>query len=80
MLTAEQYVRANGLMCREYEFCDECPFKTVVEESGEVFDSCCDFKLRYPAEAVKLVHLWWSKNRHRFPEFERKTDREEDIT
>lgn len=80
MLTAEQYVRAHGLMCREYEFCDGCPFNTVVEESGEVFDNCCDFKFRYPAEAVKLVHLWWNENRHRFPEFERKTDREEDIT
>lgn len=74
MLAAEQYVRVHGLMCREYEFCDGCPLRTAAEESGEVFECCIDFKVRYPAEAVKLVHLWWNENRHRYPQYERKTD------
>lgn len=74
MLTAEQCVRAHGLMCREYEFCDGCPLRTAAKESGKVFDDCVDFQVRYPAEAVKLVHLWWNENRHRYPQYERKTD------
>lgn len=75
MLTAEQYARIEKLMCNDRHLCLGCPLRYERIGCG-----CEQFTVAYPAEAVKLVHLWWNENRHRFPEFERKTDREEDIT
>ncbi len=70
MLTAEQYARAKELMCKNYPVCTKCPLYGHNDDEffGERI-SCQKFVVKYPAEAVKLVHLWWLENKHRFPEY-----------
>lgn len=71
MLTAEQYARIQPLMCmKNIGACSQCPFYNHADENGENI-GCNDFALQYPAEAVKLVYLWWNENRHRYPQYYR---------
>lgn len=66
MLTAEQYARVQIQMCMAYvSSCKNCPFQNHTDETGKKID-CVDFTLYSPAEAVKLVELWWEENRHRY--------------
>ena len=73
MLTAETYARAKGLMCESCRCCEECPLYGHQDERGNLL--CCHkFCVAYPAEAVKIVHIWWDENKHKFPQYERKGD------
>lgn len=71
--TAEWFARTHALMCRNYDGCFGCQLCTNTDETGKVI-GCTDFRMRYPAEAVKIVEMWWIKNRERFPEYVRKSD------
>lgn len=42
----------------------------TVDELRDVL-ACALFVIKYPAEAVKLVELWWEENRHRYPQYYR---------
>lgn len=73
MLTAELYARAKELMCACAESCAKCPIMeassktiTLSDEPRDVL-ACEVFVIKYPAEAVKLVELWWEENKHRCP-------------
>lgn len=69
--TAEWFARAQATMCRDHDVCLGCPLCSNTDETGEVF-GCSDFRMRYPAEAVKIVEIWWIENRERFPEYVRR--------
>lgn len=72
MFTAEQYARAKELMCKRYSICNKCPLygHTDDEFFGERI-SCQKFVVRYPAEAVKRVELWWMENKKDYPAYQR---------
>lgn len=72
MLTAEQYARVFMLFCQDHS-CGGCPLNVRTEISDCA--GCSDFSVRYPAEAVKIVHLWWEENRKRYPEYDRRKDK-----
>lgn len=63
MLTAEQYARVFMLFCQAHP-CGQCPLnlKTGISDRR----SCSDYSVDYPAEAVKIVELWWNENKHRY--------------
>lgn len=77
MLSAELYARAKELICASAESCAKCPIMDVackkITPSDEPRDvlACALFVIKYPAEAVKLVELWWEENRHRYPQYYR---------
>lgn len=65
MFTAEQYARVKELMCKRYSICTKCPLH------GHEEMSCRKFVIKYPAEAVKRVELWWMENKKYYPEYQR---------
>lgn len=69
--TAEWFARAQAKMCRDQDGCFGCPLCGNEDEAGNEI-SCSEFRERYPAEAVKIVEMWWIENRVRFPEYVRK--------
>ena len=72
MFTAEQYARIKELMCRSYYNCENCPLSRDENDEELV---CIDFAIKYPAEMVKRVELWWEENKQKYPQFERGTDK-----
>ena len=57
MFTAEQYARVRALICKIRD-CEDCPLS-----NNHLIPNCIDFQIRYPAEAVKRVELWWMENK-----------------
>ena len=76
MLTAEMYARIKAMMCAGYRNCDRCELRRRGREIMTVSDEpkmakwCEIFVIRYPAEAVKLVHLWWLEHRSEYVNME----------
>lgn len=68
MFTAEQYARVKEIMCRRHYDCEGCP---LAREENEEDLLCTDFAIKYPAEAVKRVELWWMENKQFYPELAR---------
>lgn len=80
VMSVKLYARAKELICASAERCAKCPIMdaaykkiTPSDEPRDVL-ACEVFVIKYPAEAVKLVKQWWKENRHRYPQYERKTD------
>lgn len=63
MLSAELYARARAVMCRVMPICEGCPLHRV--EGGRLIP-CAEFEILHPAEAVKIVELWYEKNKERY--------------
>ena len=68
MFTAEQYARVKEIMCRRHYNCENCP---LAREENEEDLICIDFAIKYPAETVKRVELWWMDNKKYYPEYQR---------
>lgn len=64
MMSAEEYARAKTLLC-SFGKCRSCPLSIDNQHSGM---NCQNFIINFPAEAVKLVEIWWLKNKERFKE------------
>ncbi len=76
MLTAEMYARVKALMCSGYRNCADCALRRAGREIATESDEpktatwCEIFAIRYPAEAVKLVGLWWREHRKEYGDME----------
>lgn len=76
MLTAEMYARVRALMCDCGENCENCEIleraraETDPRDEPVLAPLCTAFVIKYPAEAVKITHLWWEKNKERYGKFQ----------
>lgn len=76
MLTAEMYARVRALMCSDFRNCETCGIwqaaRDALREEDLIVtpDPCNAFAAKYPAEAVKITHLWWEKNKERYGQFQ----------
>lgn len=70
MFTAEQFARVRALICKDCEYCEFCPLS-----NNQPIPNCIDFQIKYPAEAVKRIELWWMENKKDYPEYQREVER-----
>lgn len=69
-MTAEEYARAQALMCDDYMVCKGCPVAAISIRKHH--KNCMITRIRLPAICVEAVERWWAENKHRFPQEETK--------
>lgn len=69
-MTAEEYARAQALMCDDSLVCHGCPIATLSKRKNH--KNCMITRMKFPAQCVEAVERWWGENKHRFPETEAK--------
>lgn len=67
-MTAEEYARAEALMCDDSLVCHGCPIATLSKRKHH--KNCMITRMKFPAQCVEAVERWWGENKHRFPETE----------
>ena len=67
-MTAEEYARAQALMCDDSLVCHGCPIATLSKRKHH--KNCMVTRMKFPAQCVEAVERWWGENKHRFPETE----------
>lgn len=67
-MTAEEYARAQALMCDDSLVCHGCPIATLSKRKHH--KNCMITRTKFPTECVEAVERWWGENKHRFTETE----------
>lgn len=67
-MTAEEYARAQVLMCDDHLACRGCPVASLAIRKHH--KNCMITRMKFPKECVEAVERWWNENKHRFQETE----------
>lgn len=67
-MTAEEYARAQALMCETHPVCKGCPIADI--SLRKLHQDCMETRIFLPTQCVEAVERWWAENKHRFPQRE----------